>query len=85
MAPVPYIAPRTRLPFTHNDVYALRASLRAFWDKCAALRKDESTVMVAIEIVCCMRGTVALLRAMLYVPGGRGMAALIRPGGYVLV
>ena len=87
MVSVPYIAPRTSLPFTHNDVhvYALRASLRAFWDKCVALRKNEGTVMLVTEIVCGIYSTVALLRAIPDVPGGRGMAALLRPEGCVLV
>ena len=66
-------------------VYTLRVSLRAFWDKCAALRRDESTVMVAIEIVCGMHGAITLLHAMLCVPRDRGMAALLRLEGCVLV
>ena len=66
-------------------MYALRVSLRAFWNKCAALRKYESTVMVAIEIVCGMHGTIALLSHVLCVTEDRGMVAMLRPEGCVLV
>ena len=41
--------------------------------------------MVVIEIVCGMLGAVVLLSPMLCVPGDRGMVAMLRPEGCVLV
>ena len=59
------VAPHMRRPFAHNDVYALRALLRALRSGCAALREGKSSVFVSVESVYSMDGTVAPLRAVL--------------------
>jgi 8-amino-7-oxononanoate synthase len=51
--------------FAHNDVDALSATLRALRDEHAALREGTSSVIVAVESVYSMNGSVAPLRAML--------------------
>ncbi len=64
-APASRIVPRIRHPFVRNDVRALRVSLRALRDECAAFKDGMSSVFVAVESVYSMDGTVAPLRAIL--------------------
>jgi hypothetical protein len=85
---LPYIAPYTRCPFSHNDVYAcmrwggwaLRS--RAFWGRVRCTQRGRKyRDGVRRGCVYGMLGANAPLRVVLYVPRGRGMVALLRPKG----
>jgi 7-keto-8-aminopelargonate synthetase-like enzyme len=59
------VAPGRRRAFAHNDVRALRDTLCALREECAALRGGTASVFVAVESVYSMDGSVAPLCAML--------------------
>jgi 8-amino-7-oxononanoate synthase len=59
------VAPSMCRSFAHNDVDALSAVLRALRDEHGALKEGKSSVIVAVESVYSMDGSVAPLREML--------------------
>ena len=59
------VAPALRRAFAHNDARALREALLSLRNESAALREGESSVIVAVESVYSMDGTIAPLREML--------------------
>ena len=92
------VAPHMRRSFAHNNVDALRVALRALRDECAAIWEGKSSVLVAVESVYSMNGTIAPLREMLdtideVFPGGNAhmivdeahATGLYGPGGRGIV
>ena len=87
MVPVPHIAPRTHLPFTHNDVYAcMRCAHHSGSSGTSAPHSGRTRAPCwspSRSCVACMAPF--LSRVMLYVPRDHRMAAMLWLEGCVLV